>query len=83
MSRTLNDWGSLVLAELDHREEPGTVARLIAEAPGKAVTVAEDDVVAALLKLADKLGGPGKGGAATQGANGGIGCSQERTGCVS
>jgi hypothetical protein len=35
MTRTVRDWGSLVLAELDGREEPGTTARLIAEATGK------------------------------------------------
>jgi hypothetical protein len=60
MSRTVNDWGSMVLAELDGHEAPGTVARLIAEATGKAVTLAEDDVVSALLKLAEKLGAPAK-----------------------
>jgi hypothetical protein len=56
--RTINDWGSLVLAELDGHESPGTVARLIAEATGKAVTVADDVAVAALLRLAEKLGAP-------------------------
>jgi hypothetical protein len=56
--RTLNDWGSLVLAEIDHREEPGTVARLIAEATGRAVTVADDVAVVVLLRLAEKLGAP-------------------------
>jgi hypothetical protein len=59
-TRTQGDWGALVLAELDGHESPGTVARLIAEATGKAVTLAEDDVVAALLRLADKLGAPAK-----------------------
>ena len=54
MSRTVNDWGSLVLSELDGHEAPGTVARLIAEATGK-VTADVDDVVSVLLRLAEKL----------------------------
>jgi septal ring factor EnvC (AmiA/AmiB activator) len=58
MTKTVNDWGSLVLAELDGREEPGTTARLIGEATGKAVAVADDVVVSALLRLAEKLSAP-------------------------
>jgi hypothetical protein len=34
MSRTANDWGNLVLAELKGRESPGTVARLLGEITG-------------------------------------------------
>lgn len=57
-TRTQGDWGALVLAELDGHEAPGTVGRLIAEATGKAVAVADDVVVSALLKLAEKLSAP-------------------------
>jgi hypothetical protein len=58
MSRTVNDWGSLVLAELDGLESPGTVARLISEATGKVAVAADRVVVLALLQLAEKLGAP-------------------------
>jgi len=58
MTRTVQDWGSLVLSEIDGREVPGTNARLIAEATGKAVAVTDDAVVSALLRLAEKLGAP-------------------------
>jgi hypothetical protein len=58
MTRTVQDWGSLVLAELDGREEPGTTARPIAEAAGKVAADADDVVASPLLKLAEKLGAP-------------------------
>jgi hypothetical protein len=58
MSRTVNDWGSLVLSELDGHEAPGTVARLIAEATGKVAADADDVAVSAVLKLAEKLSAP-------------------------
>jgi hypothetical protein len=58
MTRTVRDWGSLVLAELDGREEPGTTARLIAEATGKVAADADDVAASALLKLAEKLSAP-------------------------
>jgi hypothetical protein len=58
MSRTANDWGSLVLAELDGHEAPGTVARVIAEAIGKVAADAEDVAASALMKLAEKLTAP-------------------------
>jgi hypothetical protein len=60
MSRTVTDWGSLYLAELDGREEPGTVGRLLAQATGKAPADADDVATSALLKLAEKLGAPAK-----------------------
>jgi hypothetical protein len=60
MSRTVTDWGSLCLAELDGREEPGTVGRLLAQATGKAPADADDVATSALLKLAEKLGAPAK-----------------------
>jgi hypothetical protein len=58
MTRTVNDFGSLCLAEIDGHEPPGTVARIIAEATGRAVTVADDVAVLALLRLAEKLSAP-------------------------
>jgi uncharacterized protein involved in exopolysaccharide biosynthesis len=35
MTRSANDWGALVVSELRGAEQPGTTARLIAEATGK------------------------------------------------
>jgi len=58
MSRTVNDWGSLVLSELDGHEQPGTVARLLAAATGKVAVAADDVAASALLKLAEKLSAP-------------------------
>jgi hypothetical protein len=58
MIRTVQDWGSLVLSELDGREEPGTTARLIAEATGKVAADADGVAASALLKLAEKLSAP-------------------------
>jgi hypothetical protein len=58
MSRTVNDWGSLCLAELDGLEGAGTVGRLLAEATGKGAGAVGGDVVTALLALADKLSSP-------------------------
>jgi hypothetical protein len=58
MSRTVNDWGSLVLSELDGHEAPGTVGRLIAETTGKVAVDADDVATSALLKLAEKLSAP-------------------------
>jgi len=57
MTRTSNDWSALVFAELDGKEPPGTVGRLIAEATGKAVAAVGADVDG-LLKLAEALASP-------------------------
>jgi hypothetical protein len=43
MPRTANDWGNLVLAELDGREDAGTVSRILANITG--TSPATDDMV--------------------------------------
>jgi hypothetical protein len=58
MTRTVNDFGSLCLAEIDGREPPGTVARILAQATGKVAADVDDVAVSALLRLAEKLSVP-------------------------
>jgi colicin import membrane protein len=60
MTRTANDWGSLVLSEIRGDEQPGTVAKLVAETTGK--PVADDGLGAetkGLLRLLELLHRPG------------------------
>jgi hypothetical protein len=55
--RITTDWGALCRAEVEGREAPGTVGRLLAEATGH-TPAAENDVgvtVNALLRLAESL----------------------------
>jgi membrane protein involved in colicin uptake len=58
--RTANDWGNLVLAELDGREERGAVAKILASITGH--RLADDSDIGAtsgaLLKLAESLKAP-------------------------
>jgi hypothetical protein len=56
MTRTVNDWGSLCIAELDKREPAGTVAKLIAEARGEKPAGSDElGGLGAVLKIAELL----------------------------
>jgi chromosome segregation ATPase len=55
MTRTANDWGSLALAEIRGDEQPGTTARLLAEATGRAPLEDAGGEVKGLLRLLELL----------------------------
>ena len=59
MTRTANDWGSLALAEIRGDEQPGTTARLLAEATGRAPVTDAGGEVKGLLRLLELLHSPG------------------------
>jgi hypothetical protein len=71
--RTQNDWGALCLAELEGRESPGTVARLITEETGHKAE-AGADVLQTLVQLGQLLSSP----AAVQKRIGDLASAEER-----
>jgi hypothetical protein len=58
MTRSANDWGALVLAELRGDEQPGTVATLVAEATGHPPATDVGGETKGLLRILELLHSP-------------------------